>query len=84
MTKLTKAYHALFEQGISPAEYERRYQAYLSLYFRLRERSANSFLGRISFEQRYKLHPPDELRECRQECCHGFAAQGYCKSTQQS
>ena len=57
MTKLTKAYHALFEQGISPAEYERRYQAYLSLYFRLRERSANSFLGRISFEQRHKLHP---------------------------
>lgn len=57
MTKLTKAYHALFEQGISPAEYERRYQAYTALYFRQRERMERSPFGRMTINQRKAIFP---------------------------
>ena len=56
MNILAEEQKKLFEQGISEEEYNNRNKRFLELYYHLRNKDENGFLGKLSLKTRKRLH----------------------------
>lgn len=56
MSKLADEQIKLFQEGLSEEEYKKIEEEFLELYYKLRDKSENSFYSKLSLEQRQALH----------------------------
>ncbi len=56
MNILGKEQKKMLEKGISQEEYERRKQAFLKLYYEIREKDEESIFNNLTLKQRFQLH----------------------------
>lgn len=57
MNRLANKQKKLFEDDLSPLEYEQKQKEFIELYYKLREKEANRWYSKLTLEQRKKIHP---------------------------
>lgn len=56
MNILAEKQKKLYELDLSDGEYQKQKQCFLDLYYKLRAKTENSFLGKLSLKTRKRLH----------------------------